>query len=207
MSNDKKLLKDLYKSTEIEEDVLNSPDIAHLFIHHNKVIGARLLPGLEVDTEEMKDGVKVNIVLKQNTVIQKSVHLCFGMFPEKGVQKIIMEVKIGKGAKVSILAHCIFPNAIDVKHMMDAKINIGEDAEYNYFERHIHGKKGGVKVYPKAVINLEKNAKFSTEFELLKGRVGFIEIDYELAGANFLSKKCYLLTVTRRKQNGGWNTN
>ncbi len=179
MKNNKKLLNDLYKSTETEEDVLNNPDIAHLFIHHNKVVGAHLLPGLEVDTKEMKDGIKVNIVLKQDTVIQKPVHLCFGMFPEKGIQKIIMRVNIGKRARISILAHCTFPNAVDVKHIMDAKIKIEQDAEYSYFERHIHGKKGGVKVYPKAVINLEKNAKFSTEFELLKGRVGFIDINYE----------------------------
>ena len=62
---------------------------------------------------------------------------------------------------------------------MDAKIKIGQGAEYNYFERHLHCPKGGVKVYPKARFILEDEAKFATEFELLKGRVGFIEIDYE----------------------------
>ena len=71
MSNDKQLLKDLYKSTEIKEDVLNNPEIAHLFVHHNKVLGARLVPGLEVITEEMKDGVKVDITLKKGTDIKQ----------------------------------------------------------------------------------------------------------------------------------------
>lgn len=173
-----KLLKDLSLSTGTEEDVFNNPQIAHLFIHHNKVVGAHLLPGLEVKTFEQKDGVKVNITLKQGTEIRKPVHLCFGMFPEKGVQKIIMNVNIEKGAKISVLAHCTFPNAAAVKHIMDAKITVQENAQYNYFERHLHGPRGGVKVFPKAAITLGKNSRFSTEFELLKGRVGFIDIDY-----------------------------
>ncbi len=116
MKEDKKLLKDLYRSTETEEDVLNNPDIAHLYIHHNKVIGAHLLPGLAVNTKENKDGVKVDITLRKDTHIKKPVHLCFGMFPEKGIQKIIMNVNIEKRSKISILAHCTFPNAVDVKH-------------------------------------------------------------------------------------------
>ncbi len=179
MGDDKKLLKDLYKATQTEEDVLNDPDIAHLFIHHNKVIGTHLLPGLKVITKEMDDGVEIDMTIQEGAAFKKTVHLCFGMFPEKGVQKIIMNVNAEKKSKIFILAHCTFPNAIDVKHIMNAQINIGEDAEYNYFERHIHGDKGGMKVFPKAVVKLDKKAIFRTEFELLKGRVGFLDIDYE----------------------------
>ncbi len=178
MSEDKKLLKDLYKTLEEEENILDDPKIAHLFIHHNKVVGTHLVPGLEVETEELENGVKVNIVLKEGIIIEKPVHLCFGMFPEMGIQRIIMNVDIKKNSKISILAHCTFPNAVDVQHIMEAEINIREGASYNYFERHVHGEKGGIKVFPKAVINLEKNAFFKTEFELLKGRVGLIDIDY-----------------------------
>ncbi|MBD3309384.1 SufBD protein, partial [candidate division KSB3 bacterium] len=38
--------------------------------------------------------------------------------------------------------------------------------------------KGGVKVYPTAKVELQRGAKFNTEFELLKGRVGEIHVDY-----------------------------
>ena len=45
--------------------------------------------------------------------------------------------------------------------------------------RHVHGDRGGVKVYPTARIELGPRSRFTTEFELLKGRVGEIAIDYE----------------------------
>ena len=82
--------------------------------------------------------------------------MCFGMLPEKGVQEIQMNVIIEKNARVSVLAHCTFPNAVEVLHTMDARITVGENADYAYFERHIHGKTGGVTVVPKAKVTLEK---------------------------------------------------
>ncbi|MBN1899325.1 MAG: SufD family Fe-S cluster assembly protein [Spirochaetes bacterium] len=179
MGNDQKLARDLVKTTEVEENILTNKEIAHLFIHHNKVLTSHLLPGLDVKTEERKDGVKVDIVLKENTVIKRPVHLCFGMLPKEGVQRIILRADIKRNSKISVLAHCAFPNAVNVKHIMDGKIKVREEAEYSYFERHIHGKEGGVKVYPKALIELGRGAKFKTEFELLKGRVGLIDIDYQ----------------------------
>jgi len=171
-------VKELYKAAKIEP-VLKDPKVAHLVIDQNRVIDTNEVPGLEVESEEMEDGVNVNITVKEGAIISKPVHLCFGMTPKSGVQKIVMRVAAQKGAKTSILSHCIFPNAVNVKHIMDAKINIGEAAEYTYWERHIHSLYGGVEVYPKAIVELEKNARFKTEFELIKGRVGKIDMDYE----------------------------
>jgi Fe-S cluster assembly scaffold protein SufB len=62
---------------------------------------------------------------------------------------------------------------------MDAEITVGKGAEYMYLERHVHGREGGVTVVPKAKVNLEEGALFRTDFELIKGRVGEINIDYE----------------------------
>ena len=170
---------DLYRPTETDAGVLKDPEVAHLTIHANKIISSRVLPGLHVDVEELKDGIDAKIVLDENTVIEKPVHFCFGMLPQEGLQRIILDVDIRKGAKITLLAHCVFPNAVNVKHVMDAKIRIGEGAEYIYFERHIHGSTGGVTVIPKAVIHVGKDARFKSEFELVKGRVGVIDIDYE----------------------------
>ena len=175
-------MTDLYQMTESDIGVLNDPEVAHLVIHKNQVVGSHLVPGLEMDVQELENGINLNMRLQQGTIVKKPVHLCFGVIPETGVQKIEMTVTIEKNASISILAHCTFPNAVDVKHIMNAKIIIGENSEYNYFERHIHGKTGGIKVYPKAEIILERHAKFNTEFELLKGRVGEIYIDYEITG-------------------------
>lgn len=169
----------LFDTTGFDHSVLNDPNSAHLVVHHNKVLGAHLVPGLHVDVEEMENGINVKLVLDEGVRIEKPVHICFGMLPEKGIQKIVMDVDIKKDSVIMIYAHCTFPFAIDVQHIMDAKIHVGENAKYTYFERHIHGKKGGVKVYPRAIVHLDKCAKFKTEFELIKGRVGLIDINYE----------------------------
>jgi len=172
--------KELSKAAGIDHNTLSGSNIAHLFIHHHKVIGSHLLPGLYIKTKEVKDGIEINLVLKKGTKIKKPVQMCFGMIPKKGIQKIIMNIEIQEDSKIDVIAHCTFPNAENVRHIMDAKILIGKNASYSYFERHIHGDKGGVKVIPKAKIKLLEKAIFKTEFELLKGRVGLIDIDYEV---------------------------
>ncbi|MFP4496897.1 MAG: SufB/SufD family protein [Vulcanimicrobiota bacterium] len=179
MIKERKKMFDLFDTTGFSHNLLKDENTAHLVVHHNKVLGAHLVPGLHVDIKEMEDGIDAVLTLDEGSVIEKPVHICFGMLPEQGVQKINMNVDIGRNSKIGIYAHCTFPNAVDVKHIMDAKVHIGEGAEYHYFERHVHDKNGGVEVYPKAEVDVDKNAVFSTEFELLKGRVGLIDIDYE----------------------------
>ncbi len=175
----KSIIDTLYKNTDTDPNVLKNPEVAHVVIDQNKVLGMHTVPGLEVNIKELKDGIDAILNVKKDAIIHKTVHLCFGVIPETGIQRIIMKVNVGKNARISILAHCIFPNAIDVQHLMDGKINIDDGAQYFYFEKHVHSPKGGVKVYPKAIVKLGKNAVFKTEFELLKGRVGLIDIDYE----------------------------
>ncbi|MBD3233349.1 MAG: SufBD protein [candidate division Zixibacteria bacterium] len=169
---------ELYKNIDTPH-TFRDPDAAHLTINHDKVIEMHSVSGLIVNTEEIEDGIEVKMHLEDNTVIEKDVHLCFGMLPEKGIQRIVMEVNIGDNSNISLLAHCIFPFAVDVQHLMDAEINIGEGSSYKYYERHVHSPQGGVKVVPKALVNVAKGAEFRTEFELIKGRVGSIDIDYE----------------------------
>ena len=177
--------KDLSKAAGLDHKEVDKPDVARLFIHHHKLVGANLLPGLEIETKEKKDGIIIKMVLKKDTVVKKPVQMCFGMIPKSGRQHIIMDVKLEENSKIDVIAHCTFPNATDVEHIMDAEISIGKNASYSYFERHIHGDKGGIKVVPKAKINLSDHAKFKTEFELLKGRVGLIDIDYDVTCAKY----------------------
>jgi hypothetical protein len=161
------------------DDIFKNQNIAHLFIHHHKIVGSHLVKGLNVDVKELKNKIKVTIDVERGAVIEKPVHMCFGMIPKTGVQHLVMDVNIHENASVGIIAHCAFPNATNIQHIMDAEIKIGENATYSYFERHIHGTSGGVKVIPNAKIHLEDGAKFRSEFELLKGRAGVIDIDYE----------------------------
>jgi Fe-S cluster assembly scaffold protein SufB len=179
MKSQASLIDDLFKITKTNPHDLKDPEVAHLLIHSNQVLGMQAVPGLEVDVKELDEGVDIKIALAEGTKVKKPVHLCFGMFPETGIQRVLLDVNIGANAIIPLQAHCVFPFAVDVQHIMDAKIKIGDGAQYSYFERHIHSPSGGVKVYPKAVIEVGKKARFNTEFELLKGRVGLLEIDFE----------------------------
>lgn len=154
-------------------------DVAHLTIDHNQVLGSHLLPGLDLDVEQLDDGIRAVMTLADGAVIDKPVHMCFGMLPREGLQRIVMETRLGENARVDVLAHCTFPNAVQVQHVMDGTIEIGPGARFSYFERHVHGPEGGVRVVPKARVHVREGGRFKTEFELLKGGVGSIDIDYE----------------------------
>jgi Fe-S cluster assembly scaffold protein SufB len=183
MSNGE-LLQKLLESINLKSLHDIGDDVARLQIHANKVLDAHLIPGFEVDAREMDDGVDVRMRVLEGVHLAKPVHVCFGLLPETGIQNIKMDVKVEANASASILAHCTFPNAKDVLHVMDAEIDIAPGATYSYFERHVHGEFGGVTVRPKARITLGENARFRTEFELIKGRVGEIDMGYDVECAS-----------------------
>lgn len=154
------------------------PNTAHVEIHGNKVLQSTLVEGLHIDVDEGEDGISARLRVDPGMKLENPVHLCFGMIPENGIQRIELDVEIGEEAEASFLAHCTFPNAKNIEHLMNATIRVQKNGRYSYFERHVHGEHGGIKVVPKAEITLEEGAFFSTEFELLKGRVGLMDIDY-----------------------------
>ncbi len=170
------LIQSLYESIGMHKP---GPETARVVVNHNQILGAHLLPGLEIDAKELADGIEAQVVVKGGVRIEKPIHMCFGMLPEKGEQRIVLNIKMEKDASASLLAHCTFPNAVDITHRMEADIEVADGAEYSYFERHIHGREGGVLVVPKARVRVGQDARFKTEFELLRGQVGKIDIDYE----------------------------
>jgi hypothetical protein len=171
------LITALYES--IGEGCVTEPDVAHVEIHGNEVLGLHLVPGLEVDAETMADGIRATVIVRENRKIDQPVRICFGLLDETGTQKIYMKTRLEAASRVAILASCTFPNAVEVLHTMDAEIEIGKGSEYIYLERHVHGREGGVNVIPRARVILDEGARFHTDFELLKGRVGKIDIDYD----------------------------
>lgn len=182
MTTQLKQIDELYQYTATDPN-LQDPDTAHLAIDGNKVLGKRAVPGLDMDIKETADGIEAVVRVQPEIKIEKPVHLCFGMLPEEGLQKIVMDVEVGAGARISLLAHCVFPRAIDVQHLMDARIRLHENARYSYRERHVHSPRGGIRVVPKALIEVGPGAVFETDFELIRGRVGVIDIDYRITAA------------------------
>jgi Fe-S cluster assembly scaffold protein SufB len=173
------LITALYES--LGETCFTSDDVAHVEVHGSEVVGLHLVPGLEVGAES-RDGILfVTVDVASGRRIEHPVRFCFGLLAETGEQRISLEARIGAGARMAALASCTFPNAIDVLHTMDAEIRLEGGAEYHYLERHVHGDRGGVTVVPRAKVILEENARFRTDFELLGGAAGRIDIDYDAA--------------------------
>lgn len=171
-------VQDLYRSANLWS-TFHDPNAPKLTINLNKVFESKLVDGLDVETHEKKDGVDVKLRVRDGVIIDRPVHLCFGVTEETALQRISMDVHVGAGAGIQIMAHCVFPRAVDVTHQMDATIRLEKDAHYSYIERHIHSEAGGLSVIAKARVQLDENARFQTEFELVQGRVGKIDIDYE----------------------------
>jgi len=151
---------------------------ASLVVSGNKILASNSISGVQIESEEIKEGIRAKIWVKPGTHVRFPVHLCFGVVPKTGVQRIEAEYIIGDGAFVSFLAHCSFPNAIEIPHLMDAKIRVGKNAFLSYSETHFHGKDGGIEVVPRTVVQIEAGGRFQTEFKLVNGRVGKLNLDF-----------------------------
>ena len=123
--SEQELLAGLLDSIRMEEHSCDFDGAAHLEIHHNQVLGAHLVPGLTVEPLPFENGVEVKMIVHKGVKIEKPVRICFGMLPESGIQKIIMKTFIEEDSSVSVLAHCTFPNAVDVQHLMEGQIAVG----------------------------------------------------------------------------------
>jgi Fe-S cluster assembly scaffold protein SufB len=172
-----------------DKGILANNEIAHLVASGHKILSVRGIEGLEVKAKETLTGINAEVIVKEGIQIKNPVHLCFGILHKKGTQRIKMDVKLEKNASAHFIAHCIFPNAEKVRHIMDAVVEIGENAEMKYSETHYHGLYGGINVIPKAMVKVGKNGKYFTDFNLTTGRVGKLEIDYSVeAGENAVTE-------------------
>lgn len=169
---------ELIKLADIHSQ-MNDPDVAHLVIGMNEVTSSRTVDGLKVGVEPDGDGVAIEVNVAEGARITKPVHMCFGLVQEEGIQKINLRFNGRAQSKIDIVAHCVFPNAADVQHLMDAELTLDDQAEYTYFERHIHSPSGGIHVVPKAKVHIGAHCRFKTDFELIEGRVGTMDIAYE----------------------------
>ncbi len=158
---------------------------AHFAASGHSILSSRVVDGIDVDAKETRKGIAARIVVREGVKLRQPVHLCFGVLHKKGTQEIKMDVTLEKNSSATFIAHCIFPNAEKVRHVMDAKIDIGENAEMRYSETHYHGLYGGIEVVPKLAVKVRKNGRYFTDFTLTTGRVGKLGIDYAVeAGEN-----------------------
>lgn len=187
--NDLDELMRAYGDAGGDKTILESNEIAHLVASGHKLLSMKSVEGLEVDAKETLTGISARVTVREGIKINNPVHLCFGILHNKGTQKIKMDVILKNNSSAYFIAHCIFPKAEKVRHIMDAVVMIGEGSEMRYSETHYHGLYGGIEVIPKAVVKIGKNGRYFTDFTLTTGRVGKLGMDYTVeAGENALTE-------------------
>lgn len=178
-----------YEKSGGNPEFLKSSNIASLIISGNTVLGLNRLPGISAEAEALPDGVRIRLEIAPHARFENPIHLCFGVVPAEGVQRILADFDIGMDAEVEFMAHCTFPNAMQVQHIMEGKIHVGPGATMRYKETHYHGESGGVEVLPKAQVTVAEGGKYFTEFNLSHGRVGRMKFDYVVdVGAHGLAE-------------------
>lgn len=169
---------DAYQQAGGDSQTLDLPDVATLVVSANNILVSHEIEGIHFEAEPLENGVKARITVDRDAIIERPVHLCFGVIPEEGLQEIQAEYQIGDRAEVEFLAHCSFPNAVNVQHHMQAHIQVGKKARMTYTEEHYHGQAGGVEVLPRAEVFVDEGGRFATTFSLTRGRVGKLALDY-----------------------------
>jgi Fe-S cluster assembly scaffold protein SufB len=159
-----------------EPSILDDMRIAHVVAHGHRILSHRTVPGLRVDLEETPDAIVGKLIVEAGAQIAQPIHMCFGLAHPTGVQQIRIDVRVLEGARV--LAHCLFPFAKAAEHRMQAVMEIGPGASLTYTEGHYHGPHGGMQVLPHATIKIGKGARYFSDFSLLSGSVGKLDIDY-----------------------------
>ena len=183
LAGDLEALMDAYRQAGGEPEALRQANVATLVVSANQVLLAHEVEGIHFEAEALAEGIKARIAVAPGVKVERTVHLCFGMLPAEGRQEIIATYDIGAGAQVEFLAHCTFPNAIKLQHVMDADIHIGDGARMTYTEVHYHGQAGGIEVLPKARVTVGAGGRFLTTFSLTHGRVGRLDFDYDVTVA------------------------
>jgi len=171
---------DAYQQAGGDPQALQLPEVATLVISGDQVLAAHEIPGVHFEADSLEHGVQARILVEPQVHIERPVHLCFGVLPAEGKQQILADYEIGPGAQVQFLAHCSFPNAVRVEHIMQARIHVGAGASLTYSEEHFHGTHGGVDVRPNAQVTVDAGARFATTFSLTRGCVGMLNVNYHI---------------------------
>jgi len=177
-SKDFQLLLEAYKKAGGKPSILKNPEVAFLLVKENKILGSNQIDGVVLTGSEAPDGVNLRMRVKKGVKLKHPIHFCFGIIPKSGIQKVNVEVLVEEGSSAEILAHCTFPNAVRVKHLMDGKFVVGKNAYLRYEEVHFHGSTGGIVVRPNIDVRVERGGSYKTLFSLAKGRVGVLDINY-----------------------------
>ena len=178
-SREFELLAAAYRAAGGDDKDLKNPKVGMMLVSGNEILATNETPGLHIQGKKLPDGVQATIRVEKGTKLKTPVHLCFGVIPERGVQRIVADYQIEDDAEVKFIAHCSFPNAVEVQHIMEGTIRVGKRAKMVYEETHFHGPEGGVEVLPTMRIEVDEGGSYISTFKLVKGAVGRMRLDYD----------------------------
>lgn len=167
------------EKTGVDGNIFKGTQTGFMLVNKNRILCLNKVPGLEVEAEEVENGIKAKITVLEGYRIENPVHICFGVIGDEGEQIIESEYHLGKNSEAKFISHCSFPTAKKVIHRMNSTLDIGEKAKMMYEEIHFHGPDGGIEVIPKTKAFIGEGAYFRSDFKLVKGRVGKLDIDYD----------------------------
>jgi len=159
---------------------LHDKKIGSLVINDDRILSANAVEGADVKADNRDGELFISLRIKPGYKFKDPLHLCFGVLSPEMAQRINIDIETGEDSDISLQAHCLFPNAVDVLHAMEARIKVGPNARYSYNEVHWHGDRGLVRVIPNAKIILEEGAQLTNSFSLVQGAVGKMAFDYDI---------------------------
>ncbi len=176
-------LEPLYQAfRQIGEDPAQilAPGTAHVVAYGHRLLSQQSIPGVRVKADADAAGVHARVVVESGRVIERPVHLCFGLFERIGVQNVELDLLLEAGAEATFWSHCLFMFPEQARHAMDGRIELAAGARLTYNEVHYHGVSGGIEVVPKARVKVGERAHYRADFSLVRGRVGKLDVDYDV---------------------------
>lgn len=160
--------------------ILAQPQTAHLVVEGQHTLSQQTIPGVDIHCRESAGEIVIEITVGRGVRVENPIHTCVGLMKPHGSQHIRLLVRLETQAAAQIIAHCLFPNAERVRHVMESRVELGEGAELRHSEGHYHGPYGGVEVIPQAEVRVGPHARYFTDFSLTSGRVGKLHLDYRV---------------------------
>ena len=163
--------------------ILTQPQTPHLVVDGQQMLSQQSIPGVDIRSQESAEAISIQITIARGVKVERPIHTCVGLMKPHGSQHIHLLIRLEAQAAAHIIAHCLFPNAEQVRHVMEAEVELCEGAELRHSEGHFHGPYGGIEVMPQAVVRVGPHARYFSDFSLTTGRVGKLYLDYRVVVA------------------------
>ncbi|MCI0504790.1 MAG: SufD family Fe-S cluster assembly protein [Gammaproteobacteria bacterium] len=158
--------------------ILANRQTAHLVADGTNLLSLNEIPGVSIAAETRGEEIHAELIVREGVHIINPVHMCVGILAPDGAQIIRLRTRIERHASARLIAHCLFPNVVAARHVMNAELEMEEGAQLVYSEGHYHGMSGNTEVMPKARLRIGPGARYFSDFSLTSDRVGKLTLDY-----------------------------